>query len=349
MQDPIVARTPATEIPRGRHNDPSDFKQEDIDIVYTWVDVTGPGFKDDLQKYLEAEASSVSPLAVSLERFRNNDELRYSLRSVETFAPWVRKIHIITNGQIPQWLDTTNKRVSIVSHDMIFPDKSHLPTYNSNAIELQLHRVPGLSRRFLYLNDDCFLGRAISRSHFITDSGGEYVYFEPIPVSSNVQEGSVLTRSYAYTQEIVERLWGRKGTRFLPAHVPQMYDKEILAHLENLLAKEFRQTSSHRFRAQNDLVLRILYFFYLLESKEQAGKGHEAKFLEWVSNDYSLLMLENRLLKMWRAFFYLLRRRPRFFCVNDDLGDVGSDNLILCSLRIFFRAYFLRSSSFERK
>lgn len=349
MQESIVARTPAAEMPRGRYNDPSDFEQENIDIVYTWVDVTGPGFQEYLQKCLQTEASVASPLAFSPERFRNNDELRYSLRSVETFAPWVRKIHIITNGQIPQWLDTTNRRVSIASHDMIFPDKSHLPTYNSNAIELQLHRVPGLSRRFLYLNDDCFLGRAISRSHFVTASGGEYIYFEPIPVSSNVQEGSVLTRSYAYTQRIVERLWGRKGARFLPAHVPQLYDKEILLHLENLLAKEFRQTSSHRFRAQNDLVLRILYFFYLLESKEQVGRGHEAKFLEWVSNDYSLLMLENRLLKMWRAFFYLLRRRPRFFCINDDLGDVSSDNLILRSLRMFFRVYFPRPSSFEKR
>ncbi len=166
------------------------------------------------------------------------------------------------------------------------------------------------------------------------------MYFEPIRLSYNTQRGSLVSRSYAYTHRIVDKLWGRKSLRFLPAHVPQLYDKKILAYLERLFSQEFQETLSHRFRTPNDLVLRILYFFYLLESKEQRENKHKAKLLKWGSDDYTLLMLENDLLKMWRAFFHIFRMRTKFFCINDDLGDVGSDNLILLSLRIFFQSLF---------
>lgn len=331
------------------HVPPLDSEEETIDIVYTWVDANDSRFKDQLHKFLDPAAPLIHTQAINPERFRDNGELRYSLRSVEAFAPWVRRIHIVTNGQTPRWLKTNDKRIRIVSHDMIFTNRAYLPTYNSNAIELQIHKIPNLSRRFLYLNDDCFLGRAVSRSDFMTGSRGTCVYFEPIRLSYNTHRGSLVSRSYAYTHRIVEKLWGRKSLRFLPAHVPQLYDKEILAYLEGLLSKKFQQTSSHRFRTPNDLVLRILYFFYLLESREQRENKHKAKLLKWGSDDYTLLMLENHLFKMWRAFFHIFRKRIKFFCINDDLGDVSPDNLILPSLRIFLRAYFSRPSSFEKK
>lgn len=344
-----MAKIPPLKTSGGPHTPPSDSEQETIDIVYTWVDANDSRFKDQLRKFLDPAGPLIHAQAINPERFRDNGELRCSLRSVEAFAPWVRRIHIVTNGQTPRWLKTNDKRIRIVSHDMIFTNRAYLPTYNSNAIELQIHKIPNLSRRFLYLNDDYFLGRAVSRSDFITGSRGTCVYFEPIRLSYNTHRGSLVSRSYAYTHRIVEKLWGRKSLRFLPAHVPQLYDKKILVYLESLLSKEFQQTLSHRFRTPNDLVLRILYFFYLLESKEQRENKHKAKLLKWGSDDYALVMLENHLLKMWRAFFHIFRKRTKFFCINDDLGDVGSNNLILLSLRIFLRAYFSRPSSSEKK
>lgn len=344
-----MAKIPLLKTSGGPHAPPSYSEQESIDIVYTWVDGNDSRFKDQLHKFLDPVAPLIHAQAINPERFRDNGELRYSLRSVEAFAPWIRRIHIVTNGQIPRWLKTNDKRIHIVSHDMIFADPAYLPTYNSNAIELQIHKIPGLSRRFLYLNDDHFLGKAVSRGDFIAASGGTCVYFEPIRLSYNTHNGSLVSRSYAHTNRIVEKLWGRKSLRFLPAHVPQLYDKKILVYLESLLSKEFQQTSSHRFRTPNDLVLRILYSSYLLESKEQRENKHKARLLKWGSDDYTLLMLENHLLKMWRAFFHIFRKRIKLFCINDDLGDVGSNNLILLSLRIFLRAYFPRPSSFEKK
>jgi UDP-N-acetylglucosamine-lysosomal-enzyme len=78
------------------------------------------------------------------------------------YAPYIRKVFIVTCGQIPKFLNLTNPRLEVVSHETIFSDKTDLPTFNSNAIEVHLHRIPNLSRYFIYLNDD-FLFNSKSR------------------------------------------------------------------------------------------------------------------------------------------------------------------------------------------
>uniref|UniRef100_T1IXU8 LNR domain-containing protein n=1 Tax=Strigamia maritima TaxID=126957 RepID=T1IXU8_STRMM len=113
---------------------------------------------------------------VSTSRFQDNEELRYSLRSLEKFAPWVRQIFIVTNGQIPSWLNLENPRVTVVSHDELYPDKSHLPTFSSPSIETHLHQIPGLSKKFLYLNDDVVFGKPVWPEDFYTSTKGHKVY-----------------------------------------------------------------------------------------------------------------------------------------------------------------------------
>lgn len=115
-------------------------------------------------------------------RFADNDELKYSLRSLERYAPWVRKVYIVTNGQIPSWLNLDCPRVTIVTHEEIFPNKSHLPTYSSPAIETHLHRIQGLSQRFIYLNDDVFFGKEVWPEDFYTHAAGYKVRLAwPVP------------------------------------------------------------------------------------------------------------------------------------------------------------------------
>lgn len=108
----------------------------------------------------------------SKNRFEDNNELKYSLRSVEKYAPWIRNVYIVTNGQVPNWLNTSHPRIKLVNHSDIFEDKSHLPTFSSNAIESNLHRIKGLSEKFLYFNDDVLLGREIYLDDFYTESRG---------------------------------------------------------------------------------------------------------------------------------------------------------------------------------
>jgi len=119
---------------------------------------------------------------ISASRFEDNDELRYSLRSVEKHAPWVRHIFIVTNGQIPSWLNLDDERVTVVSHSDIFLNKSHLPTFSSPAIESHLHRIPGLSKWFIYMNDDVLFGRDVWPDDFVSASGAQKVYLTwPVP------------------------------------------------------------------------------------------------------------------------------------------------------------------------
>ena len=144
----------------------------DIDVVYTWVDGGDPEWLA-LRNRTLADLSGVPyhPEAVSPARFRSRDELRYSLRSIAMYAPWVRRIFLVTNGQVPEWLSKDNGRIEVVAHDAIFDDPGHLPTFNSNAIISRLHHLPGLSEHYLYFNDDVFLARPASPDDFFTPSG----------------------------------------------------------------------------------------------------------------------------------------------------------------------------------
>ncbi|XP_071441865.1 N-acetylglucosamine-1-phosphotransferase subunits alpha/beta [Hetaerina americana] len=118
----------------------------------------------------------------SPSRFDDKEELRYSLRSVEQFAPWIRHIWLVTNGQIPYWINLEHPRLTLVSHSEIFPNKSHLPTFGSPAIESHLHRIPGLSEKFLYLNDDMLFGKEVWPDDFYTTTYGQKVYLSwPVP------------------------------------------------------------------------------------------------------------------------------------------------------------------------
>ncbi|MBN3289511.1 GNPTA phosphotransferase, partial [Polypterus senegalus] len=134
---------------------------------------------------------------ISASRFEDNEELRYSLRSVERHAPWVRHIFIVTNGQIPSWLNLDNPRVTIVTHKDIFLNGSHLPTFSSPAIESHLHRIPGLSRKFIYLNDDVMFGKDVWPDDFYSHSKGQKVYLTwPVPNCAEGCPGSWIKDGY---------------------------------------------------------------------------------------------------------------------------------------------------------
>lgn len=105
-------------------------------------------------------------------RFKDNEEFKYSLRSVDMYAPWVRHIYVVTSGHYPNWLNKSHPKIKIIKHSDFFSNLSHLPTFNTNAIECNLHKIKGLSNKFLYFNDDFILNRPISFQDFYTESKG---------------------------------------------------------------------------------------------------------------------------------------------------------------------------------
>jgi len=114
------------------------------------------------------------------QRYRNFGALRWSLRSVEMFAPWVRKVFIVTAGEVPSWIgEVKTLDIEMVSHKQIFPQDrwdTDLPTHNSLAIEANLHRIPGLAEHFIYFNNDMFLGRPLEKTFFFTEAGAAIMY-----------------------------------------------------------------------------------------------------------------------------------------------------------------------------
>uniref|UniRef100_A0A4W6FFU2 N-acetylglucosamine-1-phosphotransferase subunits alpha/beta n=1 Tax=Lates calcarifer TaxID=8187 RepID=A0A4W6FFU2_LATCA len=146
---------------------------------------------------LTAISQSKQDEDVSASRFEDNEELRYSLRSVERHAPWVRHIFIVTNGQIPSWLNLDNPRVTVVTHQDIFQNHSHLPTFSSPAIETHIHRIPGLSQKFIYLNDDVMFGKDVWPDDFYSHSKGQKVYLTwPVPNCAEGCPGSWIKDGY---------------------------------------------------------------------------------------------------------------------------------------------------------
>ncbi len=169
-----------------------------IDIVYTWVNGSDPVWLREKEQWgaiyglhngSTADETSAAMGGVgkgsmsasgnetaqddrmSSNRYRDSDELRYSIRSVVKYAPWVRRIYIVTADQVPWWLDTSHPLIHIVTHEEIFPNRSHLPVFSSPAIEAHLHRIPGLSKHFIYFNDDVFLGAPTSPEDFVSVEG----------------------------------------------------------------------------------------------------------------------------------------------------------------------------------
>ena len=114
-----------------------------IDIVYLWVDGNDPVWRAKKEAFERGVPHSASE-ALAEARFVDNDELKYSLRSVERFAPWIHHIYIVTDGQVPAWIDLTDERISIVDHTEIMPREA-LPSFSSPAIEWCIDNIPGLS------------------------------------------------------------------------------------------------------------------------------------------------------------------------------------------------------------
>ncbi len=140
---------------------------EKIDFVLPWVDGSDKEWLDLKRKYELPgdEAMIADPSANGESRYRDYGMLRYWFRAVERFAPWVDRVFFVTCGQKPDWLDESNPKLRLVNHKDYIPSE-YLPTFQSNTIELNLHRIPDLSEHFVLFNDDMFLLRPVRPEFF---------------------------------------------------------------------------------------------------------------------------------------------------------------------------------------
>ena len=132
-----------------------------IDFVIIWVDGNDPSWIEEKNKY----DTSINKGDKRDVRFRSWDNLQYWFRGVEKFAPWVNNIYFVTWGHVPEWLDQSNPKLHVINHKDYIP-KEYLPTFNANTIELNLHRIKGLSEQFVYFNDDMFITDYVKPTDF---------------------------------------------------------------------------------------------------------------------------------------------------------------------------------------
>ena len=235
-----------------------------IDVVYTWVDGDDP---DWLSRRAAAMAESAGvtyhPEATMESRFTSRDELKYSLRSLDYFAPWVRRIYLVTDRQVPSWLDTENPRIRVVDHREIFQDAEQLPSFNSNAIISNLHHIEGLAEHYIYINDDVFLGRWLRPQRFFLGSGIALV--SPAnnrrkfgPATSNDEPHFNLTRNM---RTLLQEAFDVTISRAIK-HTPHPQLRSVNQELEERFQNEFAQTWGQPFRHHSDIVADQLHHYY---------------------------------------------------------------------------------------
>lgn len=133
----------------------------DIDIVVLWVDGNDPDWNSRKAQYQGKRVDDSN----AINRFRDWGLMPYWFRAIESFAPWVRKIHFVTCGHVPEFLNLNHPKLHHVRHEDYLPEDS-LPLFNASAIEMSIHKIPGLSDHFVFFNDDMFLLHPVSPEMF---------------------------------------------------------------------------------------------------------------------------------------------------------------------------------------
>lgn len=315
------------------HSDEYEF---DIDVVYTWVNSEDPDWKQIYSQYALHINNSDSS---SLSRFTNREELKYSLRSIYEYAPWVRNIYIVSNCSPPVWLNLENDRIKWIYHEEIM-DCDYLPTFNSHAIESSIHKIPGLSNYFIYFNDDCFFAKNIKKSDFFLSNGIAKLRFEPYGMvhgKPSMEDPDYLNAA-RNGQYLLEKTFYKTVTE-LHTHSPQAMNMSLLQELEKKYKTYFDNTRKNRFRDITDIsVTSFLYqhYAYLI------GKG--------IKDRSNVLLIKSN--SDYKSIYKkLLNDKGRntsvlSFCINDGKNSHLHDGWNKHAIE-FLDSYFPNKSSFE--
>jgi hypothetical protein len=310
----------------------------DVDLVFSWVD--GAAIEWQRARARRMKAYVVGEGDDSHARFRQLDELKYALRSVYLFAPWIRNIYVATDSPRPEWL-ADHPRVTLVPSEQFFADPSVLPTHNSQAVESQLHNIPGLSEHFLYSNDDMFFGRTVSPEMFFSP-GGVTKFIEAttrIGLGESNLARSGFENSARVNRRLIQERFGRTITRHLE-HTPTPLRKSVMSELEAEFPEEFRRTAASTFRSATDIsVTNSLYHYYAWVTG-RAVTQTDAK-VQYIDTTLRVGLAEMTTL--------LKRRNIDMFCLNDGSFPELTAEERAAAVRSFLDSYFPIAAPWERQ
>jgi hypothetical protein len=246
-----------------------------------------------------AKAPGIQPIdAVYIHRGR--DELRFSLRSLDRHAPWIRKVHLVTGGDPPAWIGRGQERVDIVRQE-------DLRVSSPDAAAWQLFRIPGISQQFLYLEENHLLGSRLKPEDFLTAKGGRRFYVE----ATDIPPGSV-------AESLLNSRFGNRSPRKTVARTPRFLDRSFLEEVNRLWEKPIKQSA---------VSLETLYFYYLVECPQQYGIHEEAAVTPGIY----------RSVPVSSSLAATLAARPRFFSLD---GADGAGPPMLLKMYYWRRSSF---------
>ncbi|UQS83292.1 stealth family protein [Bombilactobacillus thymidiniphilus] len=275
------------------------MKQPDfaIDFIISWVNYDDPHWQKKYQQHAHADHDYSSRI-----RYRDYGTLKYALRSIERYAPWVNKIFLVTDQQIPTWLCTTNDQLVVVDHQDYIPQR-FLPTFDSNVIELNYFQLPELAEHFVCFNDDMLLNKPVSPSDFFDQAGNprdslalnsimptelfDHVYVNNLSIVNNLYPKAT-TMKHLFFRFFTWRNWEwnlltlllmpwPKFTRFYDPHIPLSFKKssgqQILEQYPVILEK----TGAAKFRTADDFSIWVIRYLQLLSSDFTPRSVHFGK------------------------------------------------------------------------
>ena len=223
-----------------------------VDLVYLWVDGADPLWQcrraHDFDRWIALNPDQLALHGNSSGRYRDNGELLFNLRAVERFLTNVGHIYVVTDNQRPSWLQTSAP-LTIIDHRDLVGDRGEA-IYDSGNVESYLHRIPGLSERFVYLNDDVFFGSPLDLSSWFSPTMKVYLEtgtiahpdtpqrWEPAPVNAAARSKELLLR--------LDPAYVHRPATF--SHAPRPMRKSVMVELEHLLPQVFAESRSTTFR-----------------------------------------------------------------------------------------------------
>ena len=274
-----------------------------IDLIYLWVDGNDPAWLKKRQPYLKTEINTTG-------RYQDNQELKYSLRSIDQHLPWIRKIFIVTDQQIPPFVDINHPKIEIIDHTTLLP-KEILPTFNSSVLDYFVYKIPGLSEHFLYANDDMFVYDDLSPSFFFQEGVPILrMKYNPL-IHYKIQFKKLFhlrINNYRLAIENAYRIFKNKFNQFYPItshhNIDACLKSDYQRIVEEVFAEELAPSFRNRFRDKTD-IQRILIIYY--------GLVNKTGVLKYVGRK------ESCRIRVHRSNYdkYIRKYNPQLFCLND--------------------------------
>ena len=332
-----------------------------IDFVIPWVDGADPEWRTQ-RNYYASQEGVPSVIDNSETRFRDWDTIKYLFRSIEINAPWVRKVHFITCGHLPSWMNTEAKKLNIVKHTDYIP-KQYLPTFSANTIELNLHRIKGLAEHFVYFNDDILILQPTKRTDYFKNGlPREYAILNVI---SSSHRGSIMDtaltdveiiNSYFKKNEIMKRnftkwftpVYGRNLMRTFLLMPWPIFTNLYGTHTSNPFLKSTYKTlweketdildtsSMHKFRTRRDVNQWLMRYWQICEGK----------FVPKSPSTGKMMVIKNDNSDIERV---LAGKRYKEICINDNGAEKIVDfDRTYDELEQMLELAFPKKSSFEK-